>query len=338
MSKYITENERYIIETMIKDGKKPKEIAERIGKHYTTVYREIKRGTVLLRDGRTWKDVPTYCADVSQRKQEEKGHNKGCDIKLGNDYEFAEYVEYMIKYERYSPEAVIFSVRQKGTFKTDICVTTLYKYINAGVFYNVSNKDLIYGKQASEKPSRDHRPSLKMLGARTIEQRPKAVNGRNSYGNWEMDTVVSGKNTSKECLLVLTERMMREEIIRKIPDRTADSVISAINELEKEYGIEEFKNIFQTITCDNGVEFSGYKDIESEGRTLIYFCHPYCSSERGSNENVNRLIRRFVPKGADISDYSNEEIQYIQDWINNYPRRMFGGMSSKQYKQVSGIP
>jgi IS30 family transposase len=199
--------------------------------------------------------------------------------------------------------------------------------------YNTSNK---------KEKAKLRRPSVKMLGAKMIEERDKQIYNRDSYGHWELDTVYSGKNKSKNCLLVFTERMTREELIYKIPDRTAQSVVDKINDIENMLGFTAFKNKFKTITCDNGVEFTKHKEIEHSCttqnlRTQLYFCHPFCSSERGSNENANKLIRKYIPKGDDIGSYSDDFIQRIEDLINNYPRKLFNGLSSKEYRRQLGL-
>ncbi len=128
-------------------------------------------------------------------------------------------------------------------------------------------------------------------------------------------------------LLTLTERKTREEIIIKIKGKKEEYVIKAINGLERKYG-KRFYNKFKSITFDNGVEFNDYEGMEKSclrktKRTKIYYAHPYCSGERGSNENNNRMIRRWIPKGTIIDEISKEYIQKIEDWINNYPRAMF---------------
>ena len=156
-----------------------------------------------------------------------------------------------------------------------------------------------------------------------------------------MDTVVSGTGKSKACLLVLSERATREELIYKIAGKSCEYVIKALDRLERKIGTKTFRENFKTITCDNGVEFLNFEGIEKSSRnkrtkrTKVYYCHPYCSSERGTNENQNKLIRRFIPKGANIDDYTDEQIIYIQNWINNYPRKIFDGKSSNQkYKEL----
>lgn len=341
MSAYFTLSERYKLETMLQDKIPVKDIAQRLNKHFTTVYREIKRGTVLLRNGATWENVPTYCADVAQRKQDEKSHNKGVDLKIGADIGTMQYMEQLIKDCRYSAYAV--SIALKAEHKnTVLCPQTIYNYINNGVFLNIDRKDLIYNKvhRKEEKPQR--RPSLKMLGAKTIEERPKEISKRDTFGHWEMDTVYSGKGKSKDCLLVLTERLTRYEIVRKIPDRTAQSVVNAVDAIEKKIGTKRFTSFFKTITCDNGVEFTKHKELETScktgmRRTFVYFCHAFCSSERGSNENANKLIRKYIPKSADIGQYTLAQIADIERNINNYPRKLFHGLSSVQYAQTLGL-
>ena len=342
MSKYITENERYIIETMLKDGKKPKEIAKRINKHFTTVYREIKRGTVILRNS-DWTDRKEYCADAAQQKQIEASHNKGIALKIGNDYETANLIEYLIKECRYSPYAACVALASEWA-TTTLCPATLYSYIHKDLFLNITDNDLAYkiNRNKKENNKNKKRPSYKMLGAKTIEDRPKDVTNRTEFGHWEMDTVVSGQGKSKTCLLVLSERKTREELIIRIKNREAETVLQEINKLEQEYGYLKFRNTFKTITCDNGLEFAKYAEIEKSclvvgNRTQIYFCHPYCSGERGTNENTNKLIRKYIPKGCDISQYDDDYIKQVEYLINNYPRKLLGGLSSYQYKQKLGI-
>ena len=106
--------------------------------------------------------------------------------------------------------------------------------------------------------------------------------------------------------------------------------------LERKLGKKKFKEKFKTITCDNGVEFLDSDGIEksrygSGTRTTVYYCHPYSSWERGTNENINRMIRRFFPKGTNFDIVTTKQVQMVQDWINNYPRKILGGISSRQF-------
>lgn len=154
-----------------------------------------------------------------------------------------------------------------------------------------------------------------------------------------MDTVRGKQGVSKTCLLVLTERKTRNEIIRKMPDGKARSVVAELDKLEKRLG-GLFQKLFKTITVDNGVEFADYAGMKRSllhpgtDRTKIYYCHPYSSYERGSNENANKLIRRHIPKGKNTDRYSHQQIRYIQDWINNYPRKLHGWRTAGELFRV----
>ena len=137
--------------------------------------------------------------------------------------------------------------------------------------------------------------------------------------------------------MVLTERKTREEIIRKMKSKSQYCVVKEIDKIERKLGSKKFRETFKTITCDNGCENLDYEGIErsvltKQSRTKVYYAHPYSAWERGSNENANKLIRRFIPKGDDIGEFSHERIKMIEHWINNYPRRIFGGMSSNMVK------
>ena len=143
------------------------------------------------------------------------------------------------------------------------------------------------------------------------------------------------------CLQVLTERKTRKELIFKIPNKRQESIQKVLDTLEINLR-GRFKTIFKSITMDNGVEFLDQKGIENscliegEKRTTCYYAHPYSSWERGSNENANRLIRRFIAKGKSIDKYTDVEIKRIEDWINNYPRKIFDYKTANQmYNEVS---
>lgn len=156
-----------------------------------------------------------------------------------------------------------------------------------------------------------------------------------------MDTVV-GKKGTKTTLTVLTERKTRQEIIRKISSKSQYCIVKELDKIERKLGSKKFRETFTTITCDNGCKNLDFEDIERSvitktKRTKVYYAHPYSAWERGSNENANKLIRRFIPKGADIGEFSCERIKMIEYWMNNYPGRIFGGLSSNMLIQQLGI-
>ena len=333
--KHLTEKERYQIEILLKEKMTSKEIAKAIGKHRRTIEREIARGTVKMLTSELT-HVNKYCADVGHRRYLENGQNKGAGLKISNDLGLANHIEKRIIQDKYSPDAVIGEIRVKGLkFKTSICTKTLYNYIDKGVFVNISNKDLPIKRNKKKGRYRRVKVALKNLKGTRIDERPAHIEDREEYGHWEMDTVVGKRGDSGACLLVLTERKTREEIIRKMPDRTQASVKRVLDQLERKYG-KKFPEKFKTMTTDNGPEFLNSKELESsvirqgKKRLKIFYAHPYSSWERGSNENANRLIRRFIPKGTDIDRYTDEEIRRIEYWMNNYPRKIHGYKTAKE--------
>lgn len=173
----------------------------------------------------------------------------------------------------------------------------------------------------------------------SIEKRPKEIYDRLVYGHWELDTVESGKD-DKTCLFVFTERMTREELIFKAGGKNQESLLKILNRLERQLTAPVFRDTFKTITCDNGVEFLDMDGMEKSycnkimKRTKVYYCHPFNACERGSNENANKLIRRWIPKGSSISTFTDQYIKDLQDWINNYPRKIFNYLSAYEYKAL----
>lgn len=333
--KQLTERDRYLLEYMLKDGKTVIQIARELGKSRMTIYREIKRGTVELL-GPELKPYKKYCADTGQRIHDELKHYKGAPLKVGSDIRYLEFLEYLIRDKGYSPQAALYYIKNHGLqFETTLCKATIYSYITKGIFLNLTNHDLPV-KRNQKQEYHIFRVAKKNIKGRSIEERAKDILKREEFGHWEMDTVYSGKGKGKACLLVLSERMLRLERIVKIPDRTQESVVSALDRLERTLGYDRFKSVFKTITCDNGMEFLNFDGVEkscrrkNRKRTTVYYCHPFCSGERGTNENINRMIRRHIPKGASIQTVSDAEVQKIEDWINEYPRSIFDGKSSKQ--------
>lgn len=328
MGKHFTKEERHTLETLLKMKMSVSDIAKQLNRSRSTIYNEMKKGMCQQMDSDlTIRKV--YLYDVAQCKHEELSHHKGRKRKLDPEDPFLQEVSYWILNMKYSPEAALYKIKDKK-----LCVKSVYNYIYAGAMKDVTVMSLPYARPKKKKKEQVEKRHFKR--GRSIEERPEHIEQRNEYGHWEMDTVYSSKD-DLTCLLVLSERMTREELVFRIKDRTTSSVIRALDRYERQIGSPAFRNKFRTITCDNGMEFADWHSIErscrTKGkRTITYFCHPYCSSERATNENINRMIRRWIPKGDDIGLYSPHEIQQIQDWINDYPRKIFDGMSANEYK------
>ena len=332
---HLSESDRFKIEGLLEGKKGASEIAVILRRDRSTIYREMRRGTInrLQWDLRKREQ---YRANYAQADYVKQGRNKERSLKIGKDKDLEEYIRVKLVEEKFAPDAIIGQIKLDGlVFEGIITTKTLYNYIDAGVFDGISNKDLW---EKRNKRKRGYKPvsrvSTKNRGCRSIEERPKKVDNRLEYGHWEGDTV-KGPLTALTRLFTLTERKSREEIIIKIEQGTQEAIKAALDGLEVKYGAG-FKAKFKSITFDNGVEFLGWRSLEIsiqgliERRTTIYFAHSYSSWERGTNENQNRMIRRFIPKGTDIADVSEKQIQWIQDWMNNYPRKILGYKTANQ--------
>ena len=326
--KHLTEVERAKIETLLKEKRTKAYIVKEIGVSERTIYREIKRGIVRLMVSEL-REKRVYAYDVAQNRYEENQRKKDGYLKIDSNHKLVNFIEARIVNERVLPYVALKFAKDKG-IEVNICLKTLYNYINGNLFLRLSRSNLIYKKKL--KLGKKIGKRIIKNGGESIEKRGEEINERRELGHYEMDTVVSGKE-KKSCLLVLSERVSRKEIIRKIKDKSSKSVTEAIEGLRREYK-SKFNKMFKSITSDNGTEFSNAGAIEEMGIRYFY-AHSYCSYERGSNENNNKLIRRFIEKGVDIGKFSKKRIQEIEDFMNNYPRKMFDGLSSNEVYRLA---
>ena len=341
-NKHLTYRERLKVEIMLKGRKKTDEISREIGCSKRTIQRERKRGQVQQLRGETLEYYYRYDADVAQNRYIAGRELKGADLKIGHDHKLCKDIEEAIK-EGKSPDVIANAIKKDADkYKVTLCTNTIYHYLKKNIFLNVGYEDLIYGRYRKKKKEPVNRPSYKNLRGRSIEERPKEVEERTEPGHWEMDLVVGKPGESKAVLLTMTERTSKREIIRKLPDKTQASVVHAMDVLERQMGRKRFQEMFRTITVDNGSEFLNSSEMErsclsqKKARTMVYYAHPYSAFERGTNENMNRMIRRFIPKGTDLSQYTKKEIQRIENWLNNYPRKILGYLTPQEvYLQVA---
>lgn len=333
--KHLTFNDRLKIEALLKEKTSVKRIAANIGVAETTIYRELKRGRYMRLDKDTWKEKEQYSPDIAEENYQKRMSEKGRrELKIGRDYAFVRFVEEMIGEKKYSPAAALACIEREGMeFATKICLSTLYNYIRGGVFLGLTLEELPY--RTKKQKRRKKKVQKRAVKGTSIEKRPEHIHAREEFGHWEMDTVVGPQGKSKESLLVLTERKTLKEIIMPLRNHTSSEVVLALNKIERKLGEKRFRQMFKTITVDNGPEFSDCEGLErsrrnKKKRTALYYCHPYCSCERASNENQNRLIRRHVPKGTSFDGASRSRIQDIEDWMNNYPRKKFAWQTANE--------
>lgn len=325
---YMTYPERVRLETLLKEKRSVAYIAGQLGFSRQTIYNEIKRG--LYRHDCGWYDEQRYSADRAQQLTSYRQAAKGRPLKIGHDHRYAEFLEHTIADRGFSPAAALAEARAQGCYKTSICTSTLYSYIEKRVFRRLTEQQLWVKRRQKKK---EQRPENRIAHPKlpSIEQRPAEISLRQEYGHWEMDLIVSAKG-GRSALLTLTERLQRKEIIRKLPDRRAETVRRALDELERQ--TPDFREKFKSITTDNGSEFMQYEQLRRSiyggQRFQLWYCHSYAAWEKGSNENHNRMIRRFFPKGTNFDSVSEQEIQRVQDWLNSYPRKILNWKSPDQ--------
>lgn len=313
--KHLSYEERVLIQIRRKDNRSMRSIARELGCSPQTISNEIKRGTVSLYHG----TVKCYKAEVGQEAYQNHRKNSGRKLKYLELKRFIDYVTDHFYNYHWSLDACWGRATATGLFSSQevVCTRTLYNYVDRGLI-GIRNADLPEKLKRNTK-SKCVRQNKKKLG-RSIEERPKEIDQRARFGDWECDLVLGHKTKDDEVLLTLCERMSREFLIIRIPDKTSASVMQAFKNLRKNYQ-EHWNDIFKTITTDNGSEFAALSNLEEVSKTLVYYAHPYTSCDKGSVERHNGLIRRFIPKGDRIDNYSLQEVIDIETWMNTMPRK-----------------
>lgn len=317
-NKHLNFKERMTIEIRLKDGFSVYKIAKELGRSINTITNEINRGTTTqIRQG---KHIKIYLADTGETVYTKNRLNSCRPFKMLGCSEFINYTVDKIKNDSWSPDACVGEAIANGRFERYqmVCTKTLYNYIDLGLL-DVKNTDLPIKLRRNTKSTRVKKHKKK-LGS-SISERPIDINSRTEFGHWEIDTVIGEKSNNDNVLLTILERKTRYAIVLNIVSKTANAVMDAFSRLRSLFG-EQFSQVFKTITGDNGSEFADLSTIESETDTKVYFTHPYSSFEKGTNERHNGLIRRFIPKGKRISDYSSDDIAFIEEWMNTLPRRI----------------
>ena len=326
MGRNLSYIDRLKLEVLLNKGFSKRQIADYLGCCLATVYNEIKRGQ-YVKVSTLLEPVSSYSADIAQQKYRYNATAKGKPLKLGKRYDFVEFIEVMVIDRHFSPAVALQLWRQQSEFS--VSLTTLYRYIDRGYFPHLENRHL--PEKVLRRVRRGSvRAAKRPAAGVSVERRSPDVAARASFGHWEMDTVVGKASGKGQALLVLTERLSRYEIIVKLRDKTASSVVRAFDRLFCRYG----HAVFRSVTVDNGSEFSDVHglafDKKGNRRTYISYCHPYSSWERGSNERNNRMIRRFFPKGSSFSGLTQKDCDAVADWLNRYPRRILNWQTAQE--------
>lgn len=304
---HLSIDERETILKMKENSKSITEIAEKIGYSRATVYRELQRN--VSSNGQ-------YKAHLAQKYYQSRRHNAKQPYRLA-DPKLKSYVVANIKLD-WSPEQIANRIERKHpkNHKMRISTVTIYRFISqdkaeGGQLFKHLRHGL--GKRRKKHKSAENRGQIP--NRRSIEQRPDTVESRNRIGHWESDSVV-GRN-HKSYIATHVERKSRFTLAAKLQSKSADDYNVATFELFKQIP----KSRIKTLTVDNGKEFAGFAKLEEEFDAKVYFAHPYCSCERGTNENTNGLLRQYFPKGTDFNLVSQKDIDKAVDRLNNRPRK-----------------
>ena len=329
---HLTYKDRCAIQTLAnqrdKNGKRMfnnSYIARYLNVNRSTISRELnnrKEYRFMVRSGKTYEKP--YNASYAQNNYKfKRGLSKGI-YKLRKYKIMADFIEKKIKIDKWAPDVIVGYMKEHGYFNrngfTSITTPTIYNAIRYGII-NIKLEDTRRMKEETKyKYHKDTSlPSNKI--PYSIESRPEEINERTTFGHFEIDTVIGTSRGKHECLLTMTERKTRYEMIFKITSKSAIEVNNKIIQIKK-YINKYFYKIFKSFSTDNGTEFSGLIKLLSNSKTSVYYCHPYCSGEKGTNEKHNSIIRYFIPKKTLIENYSYEDINNIANWMNNYPRKI----------------
>ena len=317
----MTWTDRLNIEKLCKQGASYSTIARKLGFAVSSVYYEIQRGLCEQRDGKTWKTYEAYSATIAQDDADWQATARGCPIKLGRNHAYARTVAARILSGE-SPDAIVGTMRAREEWT--VSTPTLYRYIDKGYIPHVTNKDLWQKSKRKKRKYRKVKASKAPKGT-SIERRPLVIDSRSTFGHWEMDSVIGKARGKKQSLLVLTERRTRFEIIFRVSAKTSAATVTALSRIVPRFP----EGTFKTLTVDNGSEFQDADGIQALVPHLFY-CHPYTSCERGSNENANRIIRRFLPKGKSMRNVRQKECDAVAHYMNNMHRKVLGSRTAAE--------
>lgn len=295
------------IETLLKEEISVPEIALRLGKSKTTIYRSISRNS-----GEKGFDSAEAWEKVCERKTLASRHQRILPESALDEF-IVERIE-----THWSPV----QIAGKWTQKTGEALSheTVYKF----VYEHHPDLVKLYFRRKGKKYQRNRKEKYQIEDRRMIDSRPPEVEKRREIGHWEGDTII-GRN-HQQAIVTNVERKSGLLLASKVEKNTAENIFESTRELFKDIP-EEFRI---SMTYDNGKEFSWHKLIEMTTKMTVYFAHAYSPWERGSNENTNGLLREFIPKGTDLSKITDKQLQHYVQLINDRPRKRLNFLSPNE--------
>jgi len=302
----LTSEERYMLSALRKQGHTMAEIARNLGRHRSTIWREVHRNSARF-DG---------CYRPSKAIERTNGRRSRSRRNSQFDRSDWQRIKRLLKQD-WSPEQICGYLKKEHLLL--ISHETIYRYLRqdrqrGGTLYQY----LRFWRKKWRKLYRSVDSRGRLPGKRMIAERPAGAENRSRVGHWEIDTV-QGEYGTRDCIVTLVERKTGYVLIGKLAARTIVVTNRRICQLMLRH-----PNRFKTITADNGTEFHGYAAIEVATGTKFYFAQPYHSWERGSNENMNGLIRQYLPKGKSMKELNQQQCNAIAKRINDRPRKRYG--------------
>ena len=307
---HLSSEERYVISYLVLDDLSLREIGRRIGRHHSTISREIKRNRPTYADDAVyWYDAAQQYAD--QRKAKARHWRKKSNKQL------VHYVQNKL-IDDWSPEEIC--GRLFVDFPNNKLMRISHEAIYQWIYADAVNGGNLYThlRRCHKKRRKQRRyGSLRGLipGRISIRQRPKAVDHRLRFGDWEADSLEGAKGSG--AIATHVERKSRFLVAAKLSDKAANTMTIASASAFEHIP----KTMRKTLTVDNGKEFAQFKQLEKMTGFCIYFADPYSAWQRGCNENTNGLLRQYLPKGANFENITDDDLAIIVKKLNHRPRK-----------------
>ena len=316
----LTLKERVIIQTLLKEKKTKSYIANRLGRNRSTIGREVNKWVQKKEDN--------YDAELAHWCTKQDYLNKRNLDKIST-YSLLKFFVYRGLLSNWTPEQI--SGRLKKIYPNDPIMSISHEAIYRHIYTRPQarlNKKLIKllvrKKTRRRTPKKRRGGGSKIINQVSIDNRPKHIELRNEVGHWEGDLVI-GKN-HKSAIGTIVERKTRFTLIIKLESKKANEVANQFSKI-----LNKLNPVYKkSMTYDNGIEMARHEIITKNTGMKIYFAHPYSSWERGTNENTNGLIRRYLPKGTNFNEIDLNKIQFIQEKLNNRPRKIIGYKTPKE--------
>ena len=304
MAQQLTMREREVISQMRYAGESRAAIARRLGRHKSTIGRELTRNT----------DREGYSAVAAQQKANERRRHRPIERKMDRP-EVNEAVRRGLA-RCWSPDQIAGRLRREHRRDRSRWVShqTVYEWIERDEHREHWEGFLRHGGR--RRPRSDRRGQL--AGTVSLADRPRVVDERRRFGDWEGDTVLGAKG--RGALLTHVERKSGYLLVAKLPQKKAERVNRATRRLFAPLPA----GLRRTLTLDNGKEFAGHKTLARQNELRVYFADPYAAWQRGTNENTNGLLRQYFPKGTDLDGVSHQELNGVAQEINDRPRKRLG--------------